>query len=121
MIPAAAMAIVSLVLPETMARVFTNDHNVVAETARYLRINALSQLLLPAEIVLEGALGGAGHTVPPMLTSTALTALRIPLAWWWATIWGPVGIWWAISITAAGRGIAMMLLWRRGRWKHKSV
>ncbi len=121
MIPAAAMAIVSLVLPETMARVFTNDHNVVAETARYLRINALSQLLLPAEIVLEGALGGAGHTVPPMLTSTALTALRIPLASWWATIWGPVGIWWAISITAAGRGIAMMLLWRRGRWKHKSV
>ena len=82
---------------------------------------AIVSLLLPAEIVLEGSLGGAGHTVPPMLTSTALTALRIPLASWWATIWGPVGIWWAISITAAGRGIAMMLLWRQGRWKHKSV
>ncbi len=121
MIPAAVMAIVSLFIPDVMARAFTRDPTVIAETASYLRINALSQLLLPAEIVLEGALGGAGDTVPPMLTSTALTALRIPLAAWWSAIWGPVGIWWAISITSAGRGIAMMLLWRSGRWKHKSV
>ncbi|MEP7384241.1 MAG: MATE family efflux transporter [Gemmatimonadota bacterium] len=121
MVPAAAMALASLVIPETLARVFTDDATVVAETAMYLRINALSQLLLPAEIVLEGALGGAGDTVPPMITSTALSALRIPLAAWWAAIWGPVGIWWAISVTAAGRGLAMMYLWRSGRWKHKTV
>lgn len=121
MVPAAAMCVASLTIPETLALVFTNDPTVVYETARYLRINALSQLFLPAEIVLEGALGGAGDTVPPMLTSTALTALRIPLAAWWAAEWGPAGIWWAISITAAGRGVAMMLLWRSGRWKGKTV
>ncbi len=121
MLPATAMAIASLTIPETLALVFTSDRTVVEETASYLRINALSQLLLPAEIVLEGALGGAGNTVPPMITSTALSALRIPLAAWWATLWGPVGIWWAISVTAAGRGVAMMYLWRSGRWKHMSV
>jgi len=121
MIPAAAMCIASLTIPETLATVFTDDPAVVDETARYLRINALSQLLLPAEIVLEGALGGAGDTVPPMVTSTALTALRIPLAAWWAALWGPAGIWWAISVTAAGRGVAMMLLWRSGRWKRQTV
>lgn len=121
MVPAAAMCVVSLTMPETLAYLFTNDPTVVYETARYLRINALSQLALPAEIVLEGALGGAGDTVPPMLTSTALTALRIPLAAWWATEWGPAGIWWAISITAVGRGVAMMLLWRSGRWKRQTV
>lgn len=121
MVPAACMCVASLTIPETLAAVFTNDPTVVDETAMYLRINALSQLLLPAEIVLEGALGGAGDTVPPMITSTALTALRIPLAAWWASLWGPVGIWWAISLTAAGRGVAMMLLWRSGRWKRKTV
>lgn len=121
MVPATAMALASLAIPETLALVFTTDPVVVTETAMYLRINALSQLFLPAEIVLEGALGGAGNTVPPMLTSTALSALRIPLAAWWATLWGPVGIWWAISVTAAGRGVAMMYLWRRGRWKHITV
>lgn len=121
MVPAAAMCVASLTIPESLALAFTNDPTVVYETARYLRINALSQLFLPAEIVLEGALGGAGDTVPPMLTSTALTALRIPLAAWWSVEWGPAGIWWAISLTAAGRGVAMMLLWRSGRWKHKTV
>ena len=55
---------------------------------KYLRIAAISQLAVCAEIVLEGALGGAGHTVPPMLTSTALTASRIPLAAWAAARWG---------------------------------
>jgi putative MATE family efflux protein len=121
MVPALAMACASLLIPERLASIFTHDPAVVDETARYLRINALSQLLLPAEIVLEGALGGAGDTVPPMVTSTALSALRIPLAAWWASLWGPVGIWWAISVTAAGRGVAMMYLWRRGGWRHKTV
>lgn len=121
MVPATTMALASLLIPERLAAIFTHDPAVIAETARYLRINALSQLLLPAEIVLEGALGGAGDTVPPMITSTALSALRIPLAAWWAALWGPVGIWWAISVTAAGRGVAMMYLWRRGGWRHKTV
>jgi putative MATE family efflux protein len=121
MLPALAMCMASLFVPEWMASRFSHDPAVVAETAHYLRINALAQLFLPAEIVLEGALGGAGDTLPPMLTSTALTALRIPLAAWSATRWGTTGIWWTIAITAAARGTAMMLLWRRGSWQRKSL
>jgi Na+-driven multidrug efflux pump len=56
-----------------------------------------------------------------MVTSTAITASRVPLAGGAAVRWGSSGIWWIISITAAGRGIAMAALWRRGGWKHKSV
>jgi Na+-driven multidrug efflux pump len=74
-----------------------------------------------AEIVLEGALGGAGETVPPMLWSTGLTAARIPLAGWAANQWGSAGIWWVISLTAIGRAVAMSALWRRGRWKRRSI
>jgi putative MATE family efflux protein len=104
-----------------MAGLFTNDQLVIAEGARYLRIAAWSQLFISAEIVLEGALGGAGATLPPMITSTSITALRIPLALLCVARWGTSGLWWTISLTAVGRGLAMMALWRSGGWKRRSV
>jgi putative MATE family efflux protein len=113
--------VLELSFPRQFASLFTNDPAVIAEAVKYLRIAAVSQLTICSEIVLEGALGGAGHTIPPMLTSTALTAARVPLAGWAAMRWGSSGIWWVISLTAIGRGIAMALLWRRGGWKHKTV
>jgi putative MATE family efflux protein len=103
------------------AALFTTDPAVIAESASYLRIAAISTLFSGAELVLEGSLGGAGDTLPPMLTSTTITALRIPLAAWAAARWGPAGIWWTISLTAIGRGVAMMALWKSGRWKRRTV
>ena len=120
-IPAVIAAVAALVIPERLAGLFTTDRAVIDVAVHYLRIGAIAELTVSAEIVLEGALGGAGHTVPPMLTSTALTALRIPVAWWAAGRWGVDGIWWTISLTAAARGLAMIALWRAGGWKHKSV
>ncbi len=108
-------------IPRDFAALFTHDPAVIAEAVKYLRIAAISQLAVCAEIVLEGALGGAGETVPPMLTSTALTAARIPLAGWAANHWGSAGIWWVISLTAMGRGIGMATLWRVGRWKRRTL
>jgi putative MATE family efflux protein len=110
-----------LIFPREFASLFTSDPAVIAESISYLRIAAISQLVVCSEIVLEGALGGAGETVPPMLASTALTASRIPLAAWAADRWGSAGIWWIISITAAARGLAMAALWRAGRWKRRSL
>ena len=110
-----------LIFPSQFASLFTSDAAVIAESVSYLRIAAISQLVVCSEIVLEGALGGAGETVPPMLASTALTASRIPLAAWAANRWGSAGVWWIISITAAARGLAMAALWRAGRWKRRSL
>jgi putative MATE family efflux protein len=113
--------VVEIIFAEQFASLFTNDPAVIAVGASYLRICALSQAFVGAELVLEGALGGAGHTLPPMVTSTTLTALRIPLAAWAAARWGIDGIWWVICLTATARGIAMMVLWRLGRWQRKSL
>ncbi len=113
--------VLELTLPSQFAGLFTSDPAVIAEATKYLRIASFSQLAVCAEIVLEGALGGAGYTVPPMLSSTALTASRIPLAAWAANRWGSAGIWWVISLTAIGRGVAMSTLWRMGRWKRSAV
>jgi putative MATE family efflux protein len=110
-----------LVFAEQLAGLFTRDPAVVEEAARYLRIAAFSQIGICAEIVLEGALGGAGETLPPMIASTAITSSRIPLVIWSAARWQSSGIWWTISITALARALAMVALWRRGKWKVRAV
>ena len=121
LVPALCLAALMVAMPATLAAAFTHDPAVIAETARYLRIAAVAQLVLCVEVVLEGALGGAGDTVPPMLASTTLTAARLPLAAWSAPRWGVVGIWWTITLTAVARAVAMALLWRSGRWRHRSL
>jgi putative MATE family efflux protein len=110
-----------VIAPEWLAGIFSTDPDVIREASSYLRIAAVSQLAISREMVLDGALGGAGDTVPPMVASTTLSVLRIPLAAWAASHWGTAGIWWVIALTACGRAISLVLLWRSGRWRRKSV
>lgn len=110
-----------LLIPDTLAGLFSTDAAVVAEASRYLRTAAFAQLVVSGETVLEGALGGAGWTLPPMITSTVITLARVPLAAWAAMHWGTTGIWWVISLTAIARGLAMMALWASGGWRRSVV
>jgi putative MATE family efflux protein len=110
-----------LLVPDQLAGLFSTDAAVVSEAARYLRTAAFAQLVVSGETVLEGALGGAGWTLPPMITSTVITLARIPLAAWAAAQWGTVGIWWVISLTAIARALAMMALWASGGWRRTLV
>jgi MATE family, multidrug efflux pump len=116
-----AACVVDLAYAEQLAGLFTRDSAVIVEAARYLRIAAISQLGICAEIVLEGALGGAGETLPPMLASSTFTASRVPLVVIAADRWGSIGIWWTISLTALGRALSMIGLWRLGRWKRRTL
>jgi putative MATE family efflux protein len=116
-----AMAVASLLFAERFAGIFSDDPAVIAEAARYLRISAFSQLFLGAEVVLESAMAGAGWTLIPMLLSTGITALRLPVGAWAASQWGTTGLWWTIAITAALRGLVMVALWRSGRWRGAKV
>jgi putative MATE family efflux protein len=117
MVPAVILSVLELTVAPDFAAVFTSDPATQMISAEYLRISALSNMFLGAEIVLEAALGGAGTTLPPMLTSTALTALRVPLAIWAAARFGIIGVWWVIVLTAAARGVAMAAIWKSGLWK----
>jgi Na+-driven multidrug efflux pump len=121
MIPAVILSVLELTIASDFASIFTTDPMTRMIGAEYLRISALSNMFLGAEIVLEAALGGAGNTLPPMLTSTSLTAIRVPLAIWAAAQYGLVGIWWVIVLTAAARGIAMAAIWKSGLWKRKGA
>ncbi|MEN9507711.1 MAG: hypothetical protein RLZZ621_274, partial [Gemmatimonadota bacterium] len=115
------MAVASFAFAESFAAIFSTDPAVIAEAARYLRIAAFSQLFLGAEVVLESAMGGAGWTMVPMLGSTAITLLRLPIGAWAAAQWGTSGLWWTLALTAAARGVLMMGLWANGRWRQVQV
>lgn len=114
-------AIAFLSIPALLLRVFTNDPAVIADGVLYLRIISIAQIGQSFELILEAAMAGAAYTVWPMVVSTTLTGLRIPLAAWWSGALGVVGIWWALSLTAASRGLAMAAFWRWAGWQRARV
>jgi len=114
-------AIAFLVIPETFVSLFTSDRDVIADGALYLRVIAFAQIGQSFELILEGALAGAGYTFWPQIASTSLTALRIPLAAWWSGVVGLLGIWLALSVTAILRGVAMAVFWKSGAWRGAKV
>ncbi len=117
----AVMAGASFFFAEDFAAIFSTDPAVIAEAARYLQIAAFSQLFLGAEVVLESAMGGAGWTLWPMIGSSTITVLRLPIGAWAAAQWGTSGLWWTLALTAAARGLLMAALWGSGRWRRVRV
>src|SRR5258706_7090266 len=110
-----------MVIPQTFVALFTSERAVIADGVMYLRVIAFAQIGQSFELILEGALAGAGYTFWPQVVSTSVTAMRIPLAAWWSRAFGLVGIWLALSVTAISRGIAMILFWKGGRWRTVKV
>jgi putative MATE family efflux protein len=110
-------AVAFLVIPGTLVALFTRDPEVIADGVLYLRVIAFAQIGQSFELILEGALAGAGYTFWPQVASTTLTALRIPLAAWWSRPFGLLGIWLALSLTAVARGVAMVLFWKGAGWR----
>jgi len=114
-------AVAFLTIPRTLVTLFTSDPTVIADGALYLRVIAFAQIGQSFELILEGALAGAGYTFWPQVASISLTTLRIPLSAWWSGLIGLLGIWLALSVTAILRGVAMVVFWRSGRWRRAVV
>jgi putative MATE family efflux protein len=110
-----------LTVPQFLVALFTSDPAVIADGSLYLRVIAFAQIGQTFEIILEGALAGAGYTLWPQIASTTLTLLRVPLAAWWSGAIGLLGIWLALSVTAIARGIVMAVFWLGGAWRRSTV
>lgn len=84
--------------------------------ARYLRWQTLTFVFMAFESVYSGAYAGSGRTSFPFWVVTAGTVLRLPIGWLLAFPLGlgADGIWIAISVTTALRGIGTAWGFRRG-------
>lgn len=98
--------------PTQLMSIFTTDTNVQIIGTEYFKIVALFEIFLAFEVIMEGAFSGAGYTLPVMLVTVPITALRIPLAWFLAIQleMGYQGIWWAIAVTTLFKGALNIIL-----------
>jgi putative MATE family efflux protein len=114
-IAAALVTAVMLAAPVQIARVFIDDSQVIAVATEYMLIVAVSQVFMVLEIVLEGAFGGAGDTLPPLLVAGPLSIARVPAAYVLAVTlgWGVDGVWWAISLSTIFKGVFMAVWFAR--------
>ena len=112
-----------LIVPERLLSIFTSDPDVLKVGVVYMRILALNQVFTGIELVLNGSFSGAGDTFPPMLISTTVSALRVPLSWWASVTlgYGLDGLAWVITITCVARTLILALWFRRGAWKTKTL
>ena len=121
----AVWSVVLLVAHEPLAHLFSPHEADAAATAfgaAYLRIVALCLLPQAIELALDGAFGGAGLTMPPMIVGIVLSTARVPLAWWAVENgYGVSGIWAVIAITAGLRGVLVAFWFQRGTWKQRTV
>ncbi len=116
-VPIGLLGLVFSLWPTELAEIFTRDEATAGAAALYLLTFAVVQPFIAFEEALFGGLSGAGYTVWPMVWVIALSVVRIPLALWAAPQWGLAGVWLVLAVTAMGRGVAILLLWRWGSWE----
>lgn len=112
MVPATAFL---LVAADGLFALFANEPGTIAAGALYLRIQAVVFVFMAFESVYEGAFTGAARTMTSFWIGAAGTLLRIPMAAFlaWGLGFGVSGIWWAIALSTALKGVA--LAWAFGR------
>lgn len=88
-----------------------NEPHVIKMGVVYLQIIALCQIPACLEGVGQSAFRGLGKTFTPSFFSASTNFLRVALAWFLSqSSLGVEGIWWAITITCAMRGLGLFLL-----------
>ncbi len=105
---------------DKMMLAFTKDPEVIRIGKEYLLIMGGFFVIHGGLNVFNGALRGAGDTLFPMAVSiTCLWLIRIPLAYWFSSIWGRSGIWWAIGSSLCIGLTITYIYYKLGFWKSK--
>jgi len=119
---AAALGAVAALLPEPLARLFTNDPALVRELVPFLVCLALAQPALQAHFALGGAHRGAGDTWTPFVAATLGNwALRVPVACLvaWVFELPVVYVWGVILADHVTRALWLTRSFRRGAWRER--
>lgn len=103
-----------VLLPETISGLFFHEAEVIPLSVSYFVIVGLSEPFMCVELMTIGTLSGLGHTKLCSAISIVVTAARIPLAYALSAAGlGLNGIWWALTLTSAAKGILLHLVFCR--------
>jgi len=105
-----------------LARLLTNDADVIAALGPFMLVLALAQPLLQLQFALGGAHRGAGDTLSPLIAAMIGNWIfRLPLAFGLGVflhadiIW----IWCALIFDHLARSIYLTISFKRGKWKER--
>ena len=105
-------------------RLFTHDPAIVSLGAACLCIVSIGNIGYAYEMVMMQAFNGAGDTLTPtIVNSFGFIVFEIPFAYALALPLGmrSNGVYWAITVSESAIAVAMVLLFRQGRWKEKRI
>jgi putative MATE family efflux protein len=117
-------ALAILAFPEALVRIFNSEPELIAVASSFLRIAAVSYLVMGFSSVLMSCLNNVGDTLPPMLVSLlTIWVIQIPLAYFLSrfTELDVLGIRWAMVAGTLLGAITYTVYFKTGRWKHKRV
>lgn len=115
-------AIIFIITPQPIVRLFVREETTVFIASRYLQIISLSQIFSAIDMVTNGLFTGIGKPKISANISIFFTVLRIPMAIIFVKYLGVNGIWWSISISSILKGITSYLIYRmKGRKMYENV
>lgn len=120
----AAVAIVFIVFPEFLIRIFTDDQTVIPYGVGALRYISYGYVFYGYGMVMAAAFNGAGDTwTPTVMNLICFWLIQIPMAYTLATWTGleATGVFLAITIAESILAVIAMLVFRRGKWKEQKV
>jgi putative MATE family efflux protein len=118
------VAVVFIIFPEFLIRIFTNDQTVIPYGVDALRYISYGYVFYGYGMVMAAAFNGAGDTwTPTVMNLICFWLIQIPLGYSLAkwTGLGPRGVFLAITIAESALAVIAMLVFKRGKWKEKKV
>ena len=109
---------------DLVVSIFTTDTHVAEYGRDCLRIVGYGYAFYGLGMVMESSFNGAGDTwTPTYLNFFIFWLFEIPLAYMLAYHFnfGPQGVFWAITLAFSLLAVAAALLFKRGKWKLKSI
>ena len=118
------VTILFVVFAETMIGIFTKDPEVIPYGVAALRYVSYGYVFYAYGMVMMAAFNGAGDTTTPTFINLCCYWLfQIPLAYALALPagQGANGVFLAITISESLLAVTAVLIFRRGRWKHRKI
>ncbi|TAH45453.1 MAG: MATE family efflux transporter [Gammaproteobacteria bacterium] len=118
------ISVLFFAFPRALIGFFTDDAQVIAMGAEWLRILSYSFFVYGWWMVSVQAFNGAGDTATPTrINLVFFWLIQIPLAWLLALHlgWRETGVFWAVFVSETSVGLFTLWLFSRGGWKAAKV
>ena len=118
------IAILFWVLADPLTRIFTSEEDVIARGVESLKILSTGYIFGGFSMVFGQAFNGSGDTATPAwINFFCYWCWQLPLAYFLAKPMGVgvMGVYWSLVISGATWTVIGYALFRRGKWKEKTI